>query len=64
VECQSASGRRSEPTEAGYDKPIDFLPLNSIPTICDELFRFGFSEPEVSGILGGNFRRVSEAVWK
>jgi membrane dipeptidase len=38
--------------------------LSGIPVICDALFRKGFSEAEVAGILGGNFRRVAEQVWK
>lgn len=52
------------PPQAGYDRPIDFLPLSAMPEICNELFRLGFSDPEVAGILGGNFRRVAEQVWK
>jgi microsomal dipeptidase-like Zn-dependent dipeptidase len=24
----------------------------------------GFSEPDITGILGGNFLRVARAVWK
>ena len=52
------------PPEAGYDRPIDFLPLNSLPGVCDELFHLGFTEPELAGILGGNFRRIAERVWK
>lgn len=52
------------PPEAGYDRPIDFLPLSRLPDICEELFKMGMSEPELVGILGGNFRRVAERVWK
>jgi membrane dipeptidase len=52
------------PPEAGYDKPIDFLPLNSLPGICDELFHLGFTEHELAGVLGGNFRRIAEQVWR
>jgi len=52
------------PPEDGYDRPIDFLPLNRLPDVCDELFRLGFSKAELAGILGGNFRRVAEQVWK
>jgi membrane dipeptidase len=52
------------PPEAGYKRPIDFLPLNSLPGVCDELFRLGFSKTELTGILGGNFRRVASQVWK
>jgi membrane dipeptidase len=52
------------PPEAGYDRPIDFLPLSSLPAVCDELFRKGFSEKELTNILGGNFRRIAAEVWK
>jgi membrane dipeptidase len=52
------------PPEAEYNRPIDFLPLNSLPEVCDELFQMGFTESELAGILGGNFRRVAEQVWK
>ena len=52
------------PPEAGYDRPIDFLPLNGMPGVCDELFRIGFTRTEVAGVLGGNFRRVASQVWK
>jgi membrane dipeptidase len=52
------------PPEAGYDRPVEFLSLDSLPRVCDELFRFGFTQDDVAGILGGNFRRVAEQVWK
>jgi microsomal dipeptidase-like Zn-dependent dipeptidase len=52
------------PPDAGYDRPIDFLPLSRLPTVCDETFRVGFTETEFKGVLGGNFRRVAERVWK
>jgi membrane dipeptidase len=52
------------PPDAGYDRPIDFLPLNSLPEVCDELFRLGFTRTEVAGVLGGNFRRIAMQVWK
>ncbi len=47
-----------------YDRPIDFLPLNRLPAVCDELFRLGLSRADLIAILGGNFRRVAEQVWK
>jgi membrane dipeptidase len=52
------------PPDAGYDRPIDFLPLNRLPEVCDELFRVGFTGGEVAGVLGGNFRRIAIQVWK
>ncbi|MCZ6641922.1 MAG: membrane dipeptidase, partial [Gammaproteobacteria bacterium] len=52
------------PPEAGYDRPIDFLELGKLPEVCDELLKAGFLDDEITNILGGNFRRVAEQVWK
>ena len=52
------------PSEAGYDGPMDFLPLSKLPEVCDELLKVGFQQDEIEKILGGNFRRVAELVWK
>jgi microsomal dipeptidase-like Zn-dependent dipeptidase len=51
------------PPDAAYDRPIDFLPLNSLPEVCDELIRLGFSMAKLAGVLGGNFRRIALHVW-
>ena len=32
--------------------------------LAEELLRRQYSERDVAGILGGNFMRVAEAVWK
>jgi membrane dipeptidase len=52
------------PPDAGYERPIDILAPTSLPAVCDELFRVGFSENEMAAVLGGNFRRVASKVWK
>jgi membrane dipeptidase len=52
------------PPEAGYDRPLHFLELNKLPGVCYELARIGFQQKEIENILGGNFRRVAELVWK
>ena len=41
-----------------------FLNPKMIPRITELVLSRGFSTAEVSGILGGNFRRVAERVWK
>lgn len=41
-----------------------FLNPKMIPRITELLLSRGFSAAEVSGILGGNFRRVAERVWR
>ena len=34
------------------------------PEFAELLYRRGYSEQVISGILGGNFLRVAKAVWK
>ncbi len=52
------------PQGAGYDRPIDFLDVRRLPEVAEELAKIGFAGPEIAGILGGNFRRVAERVWR
>ena len=47
-----------------YDTPnIKAAHPTQIAEICEQLLARGFSEPEVKGILGGNFVRVASQVW-
>lgn len=41
-----------------------FVEPEQIPEIADLLELRGFSKPEVDGILGGNFFRIAQQVWK
>ena len=59
-----ASDRRYWPEDAGYDRPVRILHIRYLPEVTAELAEVGFDEAEIIGILGGNFRRVAEAVWK
>ncbi|HEY4164301.1 MAG TPA: membrane dipeptidase [Dongiaceae bacterium] len=43
---------------------IDFIPPEQLPEITEVMLRRGFSDAEVTGILGGNFMRVARQVWK
>ncbi len=52
------------PPDAGYDRPIQSLNVTNLPEVCDELLKIGFTQTELTAILGGNFRRVAEQVWK
>ena len=52
------------PQGAGYDGEIGCLDVRCLPEIARELGRVGFSQGEIAGILGGNFRRVAGLVWK
>jgi membrane dipeptidase len=49
------------------DKIKDYLALGEpeqIPEFTELLHQKGYSEQIISGILGGNFLRVAEQVWK
>ncbi len=59
-----ARDRHFWPLDAGYDRPITFLDVRRLPEVAEELAAVGFDGEEIAGILGGNFRRVAQAVWK
>jgi membrane dipeptidase len=52
------------PDDAGYDDTVSCLHVGRLPEVAAELLRVGFDDMEVEGILGRNFRRVAENVWK
>ena len=52
------------PENAGYDGTIGYLDVRRLPEVTQELVGVGFNEGEIAGILGANFRRVAEQVWK
>ncbi len=52
------------PEGAGYDGVIDCLDVRRLPEVTEELVKIGLSGAEIVGILGGNFRRIAERVWK
>ena len=52
------------PPAAGYDRSLQSLSVTQIPEVCAELLKLGFVQSDVTAILGGNFRRVAEHVWK
>jgi membrane dipeptidase len=41
-----------------------YLPPEQLPEITETMVQRGFSDAEITGILGGNFLRVAQAVWK
>ncbi len=52
------------PEGAGYDRPAQTLHVKQLADVAGALMDNGFDNEEVSAILGGNFRRVAEQVWK
>ncbi len=53
------------PRSEGYGAgPTRYIPPAQIPEIVECMVRRGFRDREILRILGGNFMRVAEAVWK
>ncbi len=52
------------PKNAGYDGTIGCLDVRRLFEVTEELAKIGFDETEIAGILGANFRRVAQQVWK
>ncbi len=43
---------------------VHFMPPEELPQIVEILLRRGFSDSAITGLLGGNFLRVAQQVWK
>lgn len=52
------------PPELGYSAGIRMVPPEQTPEITDALLRLGYDEGAIRAILGGNFLRIAEAVWR
>jgi membrane dipeptidase len=63
VDSVVAGNTRFWPKEE-YQTASLFLPPEQLPEIVETMLQRGFSEPDITGILGGNFLRVAKAVWK
>ncbi len=52
------------PPEWGYGSGSKNLPPEALPAIADGLSGLGYTDADVSGILGDNWMRVADAVWQ
>jgi membrane dipeptidase len=59
-----ASNANSWPPGFGYGPGMKFLAPEQFPEITEGLLRRRYSDAAIEGILGGNFLRVANAVWK
>jgi len=59
-----ADGSYYWPEECGYDRPTQCLDVRHLPRVVGELGNVGFDDGEIAAVLGGNFRRVAEKVWR
>ena len=60
---ESELAPRTVPAEYAYKGAVMLGP-EVYPAIANELVRAGYSDGDIKKILGGNFLRVAEAVWK
>ncbi|HVY98321.1 MAG TPA: membrane dipeptidase [Dongiaceae bacterium] len=58
-----ANNSRFWPKEE-YQTASLYLPPEQLPEIVETMLQRGFSDADVTAILGGNFLRVARAVWK
>jgi membrane dipeptidase len=59
-----ANGSYYWPAECGYDRPARCLDVRRLPEVARELRHVGFDDGEIAAVLGGNFRRIAEQVWR
>ncbi len=52
------------PPGTGYEKGVSYLDIRRLPEVTGELAKTGFTETDIAGILGGNFKRIAAQVWK
>ena len=52
------------PSGLGYELGPRFVPPEQLSDIVTRLQAFGYSEPDLKAILGGNLMRLARSVWK
>ena len=52
------------PKGMGYDAGIQMATPEQIPEIAEALLKQGYTDEEVSGVMGNNLLRISKQVWK
>lgn len=63
--AESLEGKRHIwPENLGYGREIQFLPPERLTEIVEALLMRGYRDADVAKIVGGNFLRVANRVWK
>ena len=52
------------PAGSGYDRSSTCLDVRRLPEVAEALADAGFDADGIVAVLGGNFRRVAEQVWR
>lgn len=63
---QALSEMRETFPEEDMDQylPLRFMGPEGVLPVAERLLAMGYGEPDISGILGGNWRRVAKTVWR
>ena len=48
----------------GDTPPSEFFPPETLPALTEAMLEAGYSDDDVRGILGGNYLRIVDEVWK
>jgi membrane dipeptidase len=63
LEAYVAKNPELFPSELGYTSGIAMLEPERLPGIADELLARGYSDSDVSAVLGGNWLRIANQCW-
>lgn len=58
------SARPDEWPHDDLTAPLEYMPPEALSDLVAEMYRAGYDEDSVAKILGGNYLRIAEAVWK
>ena len=61
---EAVSDPKLFPPELGYASGIKMVPPESIEEIVERLLTMGYADDDIRAILGGNFLRVANQVWR
>lgn len=64
MDAQLAAARGTWPAGYGYEPGIRYLEPEALPRVVDLLMARGWTDDAVRGLLGANFLRVAEQVWR
>ncbi len=59
-----ATMRETFPNDATYAQPISMVGPEAFPDIAAGLLSRGYAEGDIAKIVGGNWRRIAERVWR
>ena len=64
VDAEMAKMKHIFPPEFGYGRGMNFVPPEQLEEIVEGLFRLGYADADLRGVLGLNLLRIARQVWK